>query len=33
MNADIERECRALHARIIARVPAWLRMADRIAEG
>ena len=33
MNADIERECRALHARILAKVPAWLKMADRIAEG
>ena len=33
MNADIERECRALHARIIAKVQGWLQMADRIAEG
>ena len=33
MNADIERECRAWHARILARVQVWLRMADRIAEG
>jgi CHAD domain-containing protein len=32
MNADVERECRALHARILARVQAWLKMADRIAE-
>lgn len=32
MNADIERECRAFHARIIAKVQAWLKMADRIAE-
>jgi CHAD domain-containing protein len=32
MNADIERECRALHARILAKVQVWLRMADRIAE-
>lgn len=32
MNADIERECRALHARIITRAQAWLKMADRLAE-
>ena len=32
MNADVERECRALHARILRRVQAWLKMADRIAE-
>jgi CHAD domain-containing protein len=32
MNVDVERECRALHARILARVQAWLKMADRIAE-
>jgi CHAD domain-containing protein len=33
MNADIELECRALHARVLARLPAWLTLADRIAEG
>lgn len=33
MNADIERECRAMHARILAKVPAWLQMANRLAEG
>src|SRR5688500_12123331 len=32
MNADIERECRALHARILAKVQTWLKMADRISE-
>ena len=32
MNADIEHECRALHARVIAKVQAWLTMADRISE-
>jgi CHAD domain-containing protein len=32
MNADIERECRAMHARILAKVDVWLKMADRIAE-
>lgn len=30
MIADLERECRALHARVVARSQAWLRMADRI---
>lgn len=33
MTADIERECRALHARVIAKAQAWLAMADRLAEG
>jgi CHAD domain-containing protein len=33
MNADIERECRALHARVLSKVQSWLQMADRIAEG
>jgi CHAD domain-containing protein len=33
MNADIERECRAMHARILAKLDTWLKMADRIAEG
>jgi CHAD domain-containing protein len=30
MNADLELECRALHARIISKVPVWLQMADRL---
>ncbi|MEO6221635.1 MAG: CHAD domain-containing protein [Vicinamibacterales bacterium] len=33
MNADTERECRAMHARIIVKVQAWLQMADRLTEG
>lgn len=32
MAADLERECRALHARVIKRAPAWLALAERIAE-
>jgi CHAD domain-containing protein len=32
MNTDLELECRALHARIIAKVQPWLQMADRLSE-
>ena len=33
MNADLELECRALHARVLAKVQSWIQMADRLAEG
>jgi len=33
MGADLERECRALHARAITRAPAWLALADRVTQG
>jgi len=31
MLADLERECRTLHARVITRSPAWLRLAERVS--
>ena len=31
MNADIELECRALHARFIGKVQSWVQMADRLS--
>jgi len=33
MGADLERECRALHARAVKRAPAWLGLAERVARG
>lgn len=32
MNADLERDCRTMHARVVSRAPAWLKLAERIAE-
>jgi CHAD domain-containing protein len=33
MIADLELECRALHARVMTKVQSWLQMADRLSEG
>ena len=33
MIADLELECRALHARILGKVQSWIEMAERLAEG
>lgn len=31
MHADLENECRALHARAVSRTPSWLQVAVRVA--